>query len=115
MKELSQQEWKEQYENDENAFLLDVRTDEEYEEKHIPNSTQLDIFQAQKQIISTSYNKTTPKVKPYRAEFLSDFWASRRSEELALSGRTLRGSLGLEIQVIQDTPAFGWSGELRDQ
>ena len=48
MKELSQEDWKKQYENDENSFLLDVLTDEEYDEKHIPNSTQLYIFQAQK-------------------------------------------------------------------
>lgn len=43
--DLSQEEWKNQFEADENAFLLDVRTLEEFEEGHIPNATLLDIRQ----------------------------------------------------------------------
>ena len=35
MADLSQEEWSEQFENDENAFLLDVRTPEEVEEGYI--------------------------------------------------------------------------------
>ena len=44
--DLSQEEWKSQFEADQNSFLLDVRTSEEFEEGHIPNSTLLDIRQA---------------------------------------------------------------------
>lgn len=44
--DLSQEEWKNQFEADENAFLIDVRTLEEFEEGHIPNATLLDIRQA---------------------------------------------------------------------
>jgi len=44
--DLSQEEWKNQFEADENSFLLDVRTSEESEEGHIPNSTLLDIRKA---------------------------------------------------------------------
>jgi rhodanese-related sulfurtransferase len=44
--DLSQEEWKNQFEADESAFLLDVRTSEEFEEGHIPNATLLDIRQA---------------------------------------------------------------------
>ncbi len=44
--DLSQEEWNNQFEADENAFLLDVRTLEEFEEGHIPNATLLDIRQA---------------------------------------------------------------------
>jgi rhodanese-related sulfurtransferase len=44
--DLSQEEWKHKLENDDNAFLLDVRTPEEFEEGHIPNATLLDIRQA---------------------------------------------------------------------
>jgi rhodanese-related sulfurtransferase len=39
--DLSQEEWKNQFEADENAFLLDVRTLGEFEEGHIPNATLL--------------------------------------------------------------------------
>lgn len=44
--DLSQEEWKHKLENDDNAFLLDVRTLEEFEEGHIPNARLLDIRQA---------------------------------------------------------------------
>ena len=43
--DLPQEEWKNNFEKDENAFLLDVRTLDEYEEGHIPNASLLDILQ----------------------------------------------------------------------
>ena len=43
MIDLSQEELSKKLENDDNAFLLDVRTQEEYDESHIPNSTLIDI------------------------------------------------------------------------
>ena len=45
--DLPQEEWKNNFEKDENAFLLDVRTLDEYEEGHIPNASLLDILQPQ--------------------------------------------------------------------
>lgn len=44
---LSQQEWAEQFEQDENAFLLDVRTEEEFNDVHIPGATNIDINKGQ--------------------------------------------------------------------
>ena len=44
--DLSLEEWKKKFESDKNAFLLDVRTAEEFEEGHIPQATLLDIRQA---------------------------------------------------------------------
>lgn len=44
--DLSQEDWKNKFESDDNAFLLDVRTPEEFEEGHIPDATLLDIRQA---------------------------------------------------------------------
>ena len=41
---LSQQEWEEQLEKDENAFILDVRTAEEIEEGYIPKSANIDFY-----------------------------------------------------------------------
>lgn len=43
MIDLNQQELSQKLENDDKAFLLDVRTQEEYDESHIPNSTLIDI------------------------------------------------------------------------
>lgn len=47
MKDLTQEEWREQIAGDDNAFILDVRTDEEVEEGIIPGATQIDFHQGQ--------------------------------------------------------------------
>ncbi len=43
MADLSQKQWCQQCENDEEAVILDVRTDAEFEEGYIPGAKQLDI------------------------------------------------------------------------
>ncbi|WP_378186981.1 rhodanese-like domain-containing protein [Aquimarina sp. W85] len=45
--DLSQSEWDEQLAKDSNAVVLDVRTEEEVEEGHIPNMIHIDIRQGQ--------------------------------------------------------------------
>ncbi|MCP1995802.1 rhodanese-like domain-containing protein [Flavobacterium sp. HSC-61S13] len=44
---LSQEQWWENFQQDENAIILDVRTEEEVEEKAIPNSLHIDIYKGQ--------------------------------------------------------------------
>ena len=41
--DLSQEDWKSEFESDKNAFLLDVRTPDEFEAGHIPDATLLNI------------------------------------------------------------------------
>lgn len=43
MADLTQQEWKSQLDADDNAVIIDVRTDEEVEEGCIPGATQMNI------------------------------------------------------------------------
>ncbi|MEN3322646.1 rhodanese-like domain-containing protein [Mariniflexile soesokkakense] len=47
MEDLSQEEWASQLENDENAVVLDVRTDAEVADGIIPNAIHIDIYKGQ--------------------------------------------------------------------
>ena len=47
MTELHQEDWNDQRLAATNAVLLDVRTEEEFDEKHLPSATLLDIRQPQ--------------------------------------------------------------------
>lgn len=47
MADLSQEQWAQQLKADDNAFLLDVRTEEEVAEGYIPNAKNLNIFKGQ--------------------------------------------------------------------
>ncbi|MEE9362808.1 MAG: rhodanese-like domain-containing protein [Cellulophaga sp.] len=47
MADLLQEDWQEQYKNDDNGFMIDVRTEDEVEEGYIPNSTNIDIYLGQ--------------------------------------------------------------------
>jgi rhodanese-related sulfurtransferase len=47
MSDLSQQQWEEQLNNDSNAVLLDVRTQEEVDEGKIPKALHIDIYNGQ--------------------------------------------------------------------
>lgn len=47
MEDLTQEEWVEQLENDSNAVVLDVRTDDEVADGIIPNAIHLDIYKGQ--------------------------------------------------------------------
>ena len=47
MADLTQSNWKEKLNEDENAVILDVRTQEEVEEGKIPNSLHIDIHRGQ--------------------------------------------------------------------
>lgn len=44
MADLTQQQWSEQLEKDQNSVILDVRTDAEFEEGYIPGAIQIDIY-----------------------------------------------------------------------
>jgi len=47
MKNLESKAWEKELKADNNAVILDVRTPEEYEEKHIPNSTLINVQEPQ--------------------------------------------------------------------
>ncbi len=48
MKNLDNKSWEKAQKEDQKSIILDVRTPEEYEEKHIPSSKLIDVKDAQK-------------------------------------------------------------------
>ncbi len=44
MADLTQQQWSDQLENDDEAVIIDVRTDAEFEAGYIPGALQINIF-----------------------------------------------------------------------
>lgn len=46
MKDISQEDWKKLTAEDENAVIIDVRTPEEVEQGALPNSVNIDIYDA---------------------------------------------------------------------
>ena len=47
MADLTQTEWREKLENDSNAIIIDVRTEQEIDEGYIPKALHMDIYQGQ--------------------------------------------------------------------
>lgn len=47
MKNLTQEQWKEGIETDDNAKILDVRTEAEFQEGYIPEAAHIDIYKGQ--------------------------------------------------------------------
>lgn len=47
MADLTQEEWSENFEADENAVILDVRTEDEFEDGYIANAINIDIYEGQ--------------------------------------------------------------------
>ncbi len=47
MKNLTQEQWSKEVNEDKNAVILDVRTEEEFIEGYIPNAKNIDIYKGQ--------------------------------------------------------------------
>lgn len=45
--DLTQQEWANQLQKDDNAIILDVRTEDEFNDGYIPNAINIDIYKGQ--------------------------------------------------------------------
>lgn len=99
--DLSQEEWTEQFKNDDNAFLLDVRTPEELEEGKIPNATNIDIYLGQGfmdeiQKLDTSKN----------------YYVYCRSGNRSGQACAILNSIGIENAYNLEGGFMNWNGEV---
>jgi len=103
MADLSQEEWSEQFESDENAFLLDVRTQEEVEEGYIPNSTNIDIYLGQEFVAELE-----------KLDKTKNYYVYCRSGQRSGQACAIMNKLGFENAYNLQGGFMNWEGEIAE-
>lgn len=103
MADLSQDEWTEQLEKDENAFILDVRTPEEVQEGYIPNSTNIDFYLGQGFLDGL---EELDKTKNY--------YVYCRSGNRSAQACAIMNSVGIENAYNLEGGFMNWDGEVTE-
>ena len=101
MTELHQDEWNEQRLAAANAVLLDVRTEEEFNEKHLPGATLIDIRQPQ-----TFMDAANELVKD------KSYYIYCRSGARSAQACQLLDQLGVAETVNLKGGILAWTGEV---
>ncbi|MDO1511864.1 rhodanese-like domain-containing protein [Maribacter confluentis] len=100
MADLSQQDWEEQLENDPNAVILDVRTEEELEDGIIPNSINLDIYKGQEFVEELQ-----------KLDKSKNYYVYCRSGNRSGQACSIMNSLGIENAYNLQGGFMNWEGE----
>ena len=103
MADLSQEEWSEQFESDENAFLLDVRTPEEVEEGYIPNATNIDIYLGQEFVAELE-----------KLDKTKNYYVYCRSGQRSGQACAIMNKLGFENAYNLVGGFMNWEGEIAE-
>ena len=103
MADLSQEEWSKQFENDENAFLLDVRTPEEVEEGYIPNATNIDIYLGQEFVAELE-----------KLDKTKNYYVYCRSGQRSGQACAIMNKLGFENAYNLVGGFMNWEGEIAE-
>ncbi len=101
MADLSQEEWAEQLEGDDNALILDVRTPEEVEEGYIPGSIHIDIYRGQE------FLDEVEKLDPNK-----NFYVYCRSGNRSGQACAILNSLGIENAYNLEGGFNDWEGDV---
>ncbi|MBC8769156.1 rhodanese-like domain-containing protein [Arenibacter sp. BSSL-BM3] len=101
MADLSQEEWSEQLESDDNAFLLDVRTPEEVEEGYIPNATNIDIYLGQEFVAELE-----------KLDKTKNYYVYCRSGQRSGQACAIMNKLGFENAFNLEGGFMNWEGEV---
>ena len=100
MADLSQEEWREQLESDENAFLLDVRTPDEVEEGYIPNATNIDIYLGQEFLAELE-----------KLDKTKNYYVYCRSGQRSGQACAIMNKLGFENAFNLEGGFMNWAGD----
>ncbi|NDV17115.1 rhodanese-like domain-containing protein [Muricauda sp. TY007] len=103
MSDLSQEEWAEQLENDDNAFILDVRTPEEVEEGYIPGSTNIDIYLGQEFVDELE-----------KLDKSKNYYVYCRSGNRSGQACAIMNSIGIENAYNLEGGFMEWEGEVAE-
>ncbi|HKL90685.1 rhodanese-like domain-containing protein [Flagellimonas sp.] len=103
MSDLSQEEWAEQLENDDNAFILDVRTPEEVEEGYIPGATNIDIYLGQEFVDEIE-----------KLDKSKNFYVYCRSGNRSGQACAIMNSIGFENAYNLEGGFMEWEGEVAE-
>lgn len=101
MADLSQEEWEEQLEQDKNAFILDVRTEDEVEEGYIPNATNIDIY------LGEGFIEELEKLDKSK-----NYYVYCRSGKRSGQACAIMNSIGFENTYNLEGGFMNWEGEV---
>lgn len=103
MADLTQEEWTSQLKQDENAFILDVRTEDEVAEGKIPNSTNIDIYLGQ------DFLNELEKLDKSKSYYVYCRSGNRSGQACAIMN-----SVGIENAFNLEGGFMNWEGEVAE-
>jgi rhodanese-related sulfurtransferase len=101
--DLTQEDWSEQLKNDDNSYILDVRTPEEVAEGYIPNSTNIDIYLGQEFL---------DKIE--ELDKSKNFYVYCRSGNRSGQACAIMNSIGIENAYNLEGGFMNWEGEVAE-
>lgn len=103
MADLSQEEWVLKLNQDDNSFILDVRTEEEVEDGYIPNSKNIDIYLGQGFIDELE-----------KLDKSKNYYVYCRSGNRSGQACAIMNSLGFENAYNLEGGFMNWEGEVQE-
>ena len=103
MEDLTQEEWTEQLASDDNAFVLDVRTEAEVADGIIPNAIHIDIYKGQ-EFIHDIENRDKSK----------SYYVYCRSVNRSGQACKIMEQLGFENAFNLEGGMLQWTGDIVD-
>ena len=100
--DLTQEDWAAQLKDDDNAFILDVRTADEVGEGSIPNATNIDIYLGQEFLDQVE-----------KLDKTKNFYVYCRSGNRSGQACALMNNLGIENAYNLEGGFMNWEGEVQ--